>query len=1766
MPIRVKCPAPGCGETFQVGDEMVGETVECPFCGSAVVVKQSAGEAGERTEQVPEDQGTAEGPVHHPARQVCPNCGAVLGVRTSICPQCGADIRTGGVTARRSSKRRNWRPLLMALGGAAVLIALIAVGIFAVSRLTGGKKEEPGPQQPVVQEPAEAPEEEPKVPEVTLRLDLPADLKQALLDNEKRAAENAVAFKEKLRGTLQKVGGAPAGAESAGAWADLYRFYADRGMHAEAEMCWYRAAMLAPDDPDVNQKLGRTETFAGMAVTPEQKDFLDSLRPKATIINSSTELENTTATVDGRTVSLAPGQEVELEVRDEVLEVHFAAEDQPDKTVRRFALPVKTGLAYEVEIKNTAAAPFLSYQALGALYQAVANNREARGVRTRRDSDGNLIWARAGGLVLEQVGDTPLRIQMDEGNARLTIFGYLRVGDPFGERGSHGLAGDEAQPLRIQLIPQQKMAVVQDGTYFGLRLDLAEQVWGALAVAHGHLAAEWARKTAAARVEQVEAENALLNARGSLVRQDELHRRFLERLEGLPDELAAERELFQRASEMAVYTDRVRALGLQNRQQRLYLNWPRYRRAMAAALAESQDEITARLNKIPVKSKEDEDEYMPGVRPGVAEPYLPTPIELSPAQKTRIRLQVAPLFGDDYVLNLVRRNWEEIGPEARVSALLALEMVGSSEAVSLMARCGSETRELDLMQMVLMSLGTVGTADAVEAFDQIPAVSGKVRTATRAARVVAGDPEALDAVPGFLKEANGEQKEQFLWLISQTDTPGALLAMGDAVVGCDDPYDAQRMAAAFVRMGGITAAHDLARLMDVRGDRFPGLVAHISAHASAPVLRRIVDSLGRGSESMADALQNMGSDLSWELLELFAERGSSGAVRALLQKGTPEAVEAATKGADAVDAADLRWVRSKWLVGQPEEARWRWRAGVPEQAANAFLARAYREAKGRDKLTAFVILRKLGRQPDVADIVELARNEPEPAKKRIQATGAEDEQFGQVAAAARISPPAFEEPEGMPRSADVDFGGELHLCVLGLLRDVGDARALSLLRELIEGYHHGEFKAPAMVALAQAGGESERAFLRNIAAQRKSTYADLSEWSNELESRIAAANALAMVQDPGLLELVPDMLQEQPPAAEAVQETVTSYEDYQKWWERKFYVSVCRALARTCRRRSPRQMGAGRDVAGQIVSALRETIEKYGADETNLTEAQMELRNEAIAAFGRVADWDEPSHRLVINLLSEIVAERDRDERRRLGRKKWPGLEELRMAVLDAVAHIAARQMGDEKLLDTLRLMEDSTGRDEFLKLVKNMATYAPPRFFEMLEAMSELIDEEERASIVQAVPPDVQVSGAKQAQWVAAVIEERSAVAFSSQMPMLAGVGEIREMSEEEIEQYVDGIIQTHGYGPRDMQEVMRDATQEIGFRADFGDLREIVMEKLQKMSEEGGHEPYRKHPWRERVTARKGADEFDLGEFGEGMQGMTEEERREFIEEMEESRPDMMMMGVEENPYVRVDRPGAQRWVYSLSQLKRQWEREQEVWRLAELLFQSNPSAIAQGLDSVEWLMTYPIGPFLMLHYAEASPSDRDRAIAKLKDTLTEGRSTAKMLLSGRGIDMDEMKLPSPEAYRSAAAALSHIGTPGAAQALWEGLVGPDIRRLLAMGETPQGQPPMMEMLKGMGMEPRTSPEVHCARALGSMGRGELLTRALDAGSHEFFMRNRGGVQKAALEGMAYMPSQTNPVQVLANLLRRATNAQLKQAAAQAISVAFHLPSVEQRLGEGR
>lgn len=131
MPETIKCSNKECGTTINTEGVEIGETVECPKCGTPNQVLAQFGTEFQLDGLAPLKVGER---ISHPGRLVCTNCGAVLGVRDATCPSCGGDVRTGftrmRITADEKKRGGLGRFFISAggKGGSRVPVAPLVIG------------------------------------------------------------------------------------------------------------------------------------------------------------------------------------------------------------------------------------------------------------------------------------------------------------------------------------------------------------------------------------------------------------------------------------------------------------------------------------------------------------------------------------------------------------------------------------------------------------------------------------------------------------------------------------------------------------------------------------------------------------------------------------------------------------------------------------------------------------------------------------------------------------------------------------------------------------------------------------------------------------------------------------------------------------------------------------------------------------------------------------------------------------------------------------------------------------------------------------------------------------------------------------------------------------------------------------------------------------------------------------------------------------------------------------------------------------------------------------------------------------------------------------------------------------------------------------------------------------------------------------------------------------------------------------------------------
>jgi len=1777
MATNVKCTNPECGAVFQVERVEAGDTVVCPECGSDVEVREEFGdEFDTSTTEEPEEGGK----IWHPARQQCPNCGAVLGVRAAFCPECGADIRTGAVAAMGEAKRKfDFTPFLIGGGVIVALGVLVVLVVFAV-KLIGRRKEEAQQaaqavgEQPVARVVAPV-EQEVVIPE----FEMPQHLLSELAVQEKAEREVVEAYIERLRETLGRVRTAEP-EEMARSWAELYAYCLDNGLQSEAEQCWYQAVRLRPTSPEVNGALGRTDTFNGKPVTPEQKRFLEGLRASLRIVNQNPDLANHAVRVSGvGQVPLPLGRVARFQPEPGEIRVELVRADEPDSVAGEFCLTVQAGLDYMVELRSPLTVSQLPFEPLASIYNAVQGGQAIEGVKVERNLQGDILSAEAGPVRLAGSQDMPLRMQFGARGGDLTVMGTMTVGDPYGDEGQEALYGSSSRPLRLAVDGGARTVGLLSGTYYKLRSDLAEGLWGALGAAEGDFASEWARRKLTAYVDEIDRENVEAEAEGRLRGEWEAQERAVERLRefrrAIDEVLTYQKEAWRQPH----YKDRLRVLGLQDRQQYVYLNWPRFRSSLAALTEGSYEGILGQLEAMggmtQASGRGEAQRRGPatGLPPGAPaptgagprrsygqgaaqrmprSPLHPGPVVLDEDARLYALMKILPLLPDSVALAQVRENEARLAPHDWTAAIVSLEAIGTPEVVDYLGRLSQEAPATDVVTAALLSLGAIGTPEALEYSDS-PAVLPAVRTASVAAKAVAGDPEALEDLPGFLAAADVKTKGMFLDLVSGVDTPASVLVFSHVIDAYSDAKSQAVVAAALARIGGRAAMAELARLLGKSGEAFPEALAGVDEEEALLLVRplgRLVDA-GKGGKEAAELLARMHSEMALAWLKGgMLNSSNTAALQALLGDGSPEALETAVSGAHLADVAVLASIRDAWFEPDESAGTTAWREAVDPGRAGRFLEAVLTQGKDpKVRIAAAAMLQEVGQPPPAATVATLAREPkataaPPPARRRRMGPPMgppEGVDMGRPpglpsgppgarrpAGVSTYRPEGFKQPEGEPIVPEgFQLEAKPQLYALGLLMQRGGEEAAEQLRQLAEGYKALEFRTAAMCALGATGEESALAFLRQKATARKEEYADVAEVVAELQDRLAALQGLGVGRDTAFLPQLYDALHEEPPDQDAILK-VDDYGNLSAWWQIRLWIGACDCLSEICRHRQLIELTADSELQKQMARRLMALIEQPGPQSPSLSEARDELKAAAVRAFGRCASLHDESEALVLKRLAMSMrpeqpqgragarrpsqatggARRPRETRRTSGprrpsgRRGEPEVRPLKAALRDALVHMAVRGEGLGVLDEMPGILPTADRVDAgWQELIEELGEAPTPDYFRLVNRVFDTLTWEARQAVLDLSRGSAAAYGTGYALFVAKMIKEP--------------VAEDEELEREVL--VTAAPAERPGASPFDIPPEAL-AAQRASERAAAAAERA------------GAFVGVPDYAWRPTVTEEQAP-------VGAGY--------------------------TRKGPYRR--RP----WSYSLGNLPDRVSHARKRWALVQLLFQSSSIALAAALED-EQLTRFPeFGPAIAALYAAQTPEARAKVVAELAQMLAPTQEVSAATPIGPGFaaarapEQTAQARPaavSAKTKRTAVAALRRLGGEDVVAALFVGLVGPPVRRetAAAMAGMPRPDMAVPEWVRaatrgraaGRGASITTAAFI--ARALGSMGQAELLRRSLNAPGHQFFLQDSTTVQKAALEGMAYLPAEHKPIESLRTLLMQARSADLREAVANAVLTA--------------
>jgi len=1827
MPLKVTCENPNCGAVFEVPDEEAGTVVACPKCGEPVEVP-----GGGETAEVQRSDGRKG--VAHPARLRCPNCGALLGVRDAVCPKCGADVRTGAAMQVRKAKKR--MPLVpIAIGGGIVVALAILVGLIllAVKLASGGKEEaeqgKPAAQQAVVASVA-APEKEKPKP----KFQLPEELLGELPAREERAKQAVSAYLERLKETLAHVR-TDTPEQMARRWADLYAFCRDNGLNSEAELCWYSAVRLDPSDPEVNATLGRTETFEGVPVLPEQKQFLESLQPEVRVVNHDPQLARHAVRLGSTRRPLPPGGTVTLTPAPGQALIEIISDDSTARAIERIALPAHRGLVCTVELKDPVLLGTVPYAELEKVFAAVRQGQTVEGVRLEPAPQGSgVLSASAGKLSVVGMNQAPLKMQVAGGGRYLDVFGTIRIGDPYGDEGQRVLHPGAGAPLRLSLDVAARRAALDTGYYYVLHVDLADRLWEALAVADGDFGSEWARRRLSERFEDVELANNEAEASGKLLGPWQATARAFDQMNRLRRQLMDELQLQDRAAALADGLDKTRVLGVQDRLKHLGLNWPRFRKALAQLTGDYHEAILGQIDQMGTEAETPQQQGPRGPRRGptgyaalgfapraAATPtkseFEPSELGLTKQERLYVRMRALALLPASVAIQQVQAAWPELDKEARTAALASLDRIGGSQVVYYLGNLSRAAGKPDVIMMALLSLGAVGTPQALTYCDA-PAVLPQVKAASLAAKALAGDPDALQQVPAFLKSADSSQRSAFVQFASQIETPATVLVLADLIDVVSDADSQKRIADALTRIGGHTCMAQLVRLMKKSNQLWPDMLERIAPEEATLLVRRVGHAIANNPDEKAMRwLDRVAPQAALAYCKAAAiNQGKVAALRHLALKGSAEALRAAAEAAGRTTLALLDELRQDWFVRRGE--RWAWQQGVDTAAATEFLKQAFMTGGNpKVRLAAAELLVRAGEKPDAEALLALAAEEekkeqaappggrgprrgpprgmrmgPPPGVRRGPPAGIP---MGPGAAAPakpeQYKPSKFEEPVRTPLApVGEKLEAKTQLYALYVLSQVADEQASARLRELVSGYRDLQLRAAGMRALADIGGEANLAFLRDGATQTKASYESADDLLSTLQNRLAALRALGAAGDTDFVPRLLDILTEQPPPAESVNKAGDDYPELSGWWQLRLRAGACDCLAALCRHKQLIELTGDSTLQRQFVQTLVGLLKQPGSKLPSLEDARKNLIAHAVRALGRCASFYDADVELVLRQLAMSVRQPEQarrpmmtrgfrptgpmarpSRRARTEKPKVPVLK-LRTALQDAVVHMAVRGDGVSIFGQVPGLVPTSgKATAELQSLLLELAEAPTPELVVLVNMVFGTLDVPTKEELFERLSGSTVAYGADYARLVLKMVKEPTA-RYRVDLDALAGgapvdrkalldsLSELLAEDNWQLEQGPDGTVV---------------ATTETPERAGAGPRA-------------GGPPPGvgGPPPWVREEMMRAGPPGGPPGPMGPfGPPGFARPTKPEEV-------------------YIRHGDRRKTDWTYTITKLGLTAQRMAAGWSRAQSLFAGGVSYLGSIFEAESLVECPDYGPAIAALYAEKAPSERKKIIKALQDLVAPPPPSTSQSVPGPGMTAPGapgpgFRAPGPPAgrggmpgaegvslstRRAAVSALSRIGGDEAKKALLTTLVGPPVPQTPfpgmgpgVMGPPPgvrggpgtMGPPPGVRGGPGMvrggppGMPGPGMPGVgptemlgggkYAARALGMLGASELLRNALNAAGCQFFQHDAVAVQKAALEGLAYLPAEQHPVAILEELLRLAGTPELRKATAEAIQTAL-------------
>jgi len=1204
MAIQVSCPKSGCGKVFRLKDELAGKKVKCSACGTIIEVSAAVGA------EAPSGGKSGAQPPRHPG------------------------------VAQVGKRQKQGIPVLPLVIGGAVAVVIIVVlvfgGIWVAKSLKERARKREEAEQAQVAEAEESTGEEsagPAEPEIEGR---PAPVPESELgvvsEEEQNLREATEAYAEELTNVMKDLRSASP-EEMAARWAKLYEYCEEKGLETEAERAWFRAVFLNPSASATNKILGRTETFEGEPVTPEQQKFLETLVPPTLeVMNYNPYAPSMQVSVEGSPpTTLRRGRSARFRARKPIVTIKADYGAGAAGKPMEFDVPVAHGFDYTIRIQapiGLARVPLsdvkLFYKGWQELQQAMRADgtliedrlQEGGWVQegqswkkgfeisipsgpamgggrydgpppgmiapepipftARLDSQQKVIEVQLGALTLSRTARGALYVQGQGNTCR--VIGVLAVGEVQHLAGRPHVVhyGTAEQPIEITAESRQSAALVSGGLQYSIDEQIAEPLLNIFATIDGDVAGWRKAKRITEEKKTLKDEYEYMEAEGELLGGWHAAIRLANRTGELGAKAGAELEIQDAAAKLGDHADKAKALGLSDRGVYLYLNYPRFRRALAAALAPDADKLFKALETLcklqPVEIDLTDEEPQGGMdsqemrqmmrRMGpLARRSRDTDApELSEKQGLLLRLRLLRVFPAEFALQTVNRMWNSLDLESKTAAMRSLAAIGGPEIVAFLGKQSERSGDEEVVIQALLCLGKIGTSDAMSYLDN-PAVLPGIRAARLAAFCLAGDLQYINSLQEKLDEGESEMREKFPYFLDDMASAPAMHAWRKAIDYYGEGEANAQIAWMLARMSGESSMYLINRLLEKGGEIYPYMLERIRPSEAILLVRSMGEMLRKGQgDPMAAARLLAGTGRSDAFLQLKAAvvnaRRPEGLV-GLAQIGSKEAFQVAAKMPDVLDFQSLKEIFEDWRGDDAPEGVLQLRDGVDRAGAVEFLKMAL--VYNRDwkvKLAAAKMLIDIGAKPDAASLFALASGpalsteKPKRARRRVVFTTGPQGMMGpgmmapQTQHDYKSAPPGSwrqrPEPEmptfapGSRRSAreaeegPLTFAGDPRLVALQFLIKAPDRSILEGLETLVDTSTETSLRAEAMKVIASIGGEEAVDFLRQKVATIGSE-ADLQEALANLDFQIGAVVALAMTSQQEAATILFDLYGLTPP-------------------------------------------------------------------------------------------------------------------------------------------------------------------------------------------------------------------------------------------------------------------------------------------------------------------------------------------------------------------------------------------------------------------------------------------------------------------------------------------------------------------------------------------------------------------------------------------------------------------------------------------------------------